>query len=328
MLRNAIISLAMIGSRAALAHPNSEPPPADIMPAPPTYKANGVEVDEHLGARVPRDATFRTSDGKTVTLGEILAGELPTILTFNYSDCPMLCSLQLNGLTAALPKVGEAGPGPEIARTSGRWGAGPDPRDPKPVAFRVGRQFRIVTIDLESNDSLDKLAKMKDRYIARLPEGQREAARTGGGWSGADSFRPAGWTFLAAATPGDGAAIRRVADAVGFKYTYLPEQAQWAHPAALIFLSTSGAVTRYVYGIEFSPAILRESIFKAGLSESSTAVGFMNRCYHYDPDANNHARAGVLALRIGAAGFIVLMISVFGLMHFLKKQRRHGEIRS
>jgi hypothetical protein len=74
--------------------------------------------------------------------------------------------------------------------------------------------------------------------------------------------------------------------------------------------------------------MMRESIFKAGLSESSTAVGFMNRCYHYDPDANNHARAGVLALRIGAAGCVVLMISAFGLMHFVKKQRRHGEIRS
>jgi protein SCO1/2 len=302
MLRNVLIVLVAIGSRAALAHPNSEPLPDDITPPPPTYKANGVSVDEHLGAKVPLDAKFRTQDGKAVTLGEVLAGELPTILSFNYSDCPMLCSLQLNGLTTALPKVGEPGPSP-------------DPRDQKPVAFRVGGQFRIVTIDLEPADSLDKLAKMRERYIARLPEAQRDAAR-------------AGWTFLAAATPGDGAAIHRVAETVGFKYTYLPEQAQWAHPAALMFLSTSGAVTRYVYGIEFEPAMMRESIFKAGLSESSTAVGFMNRCYHYDPDANNHARAGVLALRIGAAGCVVLMISAFGLMHFVKKQRRHGEIRS
>ncbi|MDB4953039.1 MAG: hypothetical protein JWO36_608 [Myxococcales bacterium] len=315
MLRNVLIVLAAIGSRAALAHPNSEPPPDDIAPPPPTYKANGVAVDEHLGAKVPLDATFRTQDGKLVTLGELVSGEIPTILTFNYSDCPMLCSLQLNGLTTALPKVGEAGPSP-------------DPRDPKPVAFRVGGQFRIVTIDLESHDSLDKLAKMRERYLGQLPEAQREAARTGRERSGADSLGPAGWTFLAAAVPGDGAQIKRVADAVGFKYMYLRERAEWAHPAALIFLSTSGAVTRYVYGIEFASEIMRESIFKAGLSESATAVGFMNRCYHYDPDANNHARAGVLALRIGAAGFVVLMISVFGLMHFIKKQRRHGEIRS
>jgi len=108
------------------------------------------------------------------------------------------------------------------------------------VAFKLGTQFRVVTIDLEPMESLDKLAKMRERYIKKLPEAQQAAAR-------------AGWTFLAAATPGDGAAIRRVAESVGFKYVYVEERAEWAHPAALIFLSTQGIVTRYVYGIEFDP---------------------------------------------------------------------------
>jgi protein SCO1/2 len=300
--RSVAIAIAMFGSRAVLAHPQSQPAPDDIVAAPPTYKANAVAVAEKLGAKVPFDAPFRTQDGKMVTLGDVLAGELPTILTFNYSDCPMLCSLQLNGLTAALPKVGESGPSPDL-------------RESKPAEFRTGNQFRIVTIDLEPNDSLEKVGKMRERYIARLPEDQRDAARTG-------------WTFLVAAMPGDGSQIKRVADTVGFSYTYIPERAEWAHPAALIFLSTAGAVTRYVYGIEFAPDMMRESIFKAGLSEASTAVGFMNRCYHYDPDANSHAHAGVVALRIGAAGFVILMITVFGLMHLLKRQRRHGDIRS
>ena len=154
---------------------------------------------------------------------------------------------------------------------------------------------------------------MRDKYVARLPAADQQASAR------------AGWSFLVAEIPGDGAAIRRVADAVGFSYTYLPERAEWAHPAALIFLSTTGAVTRYVYGIEFATEMMRESIFKAGLSEGATAVGFMNRCYHYDADANNHAHAGVVALRIGAAGFVVLMISGFGLMHMLRKQTRESK---
>ena len=127
---------------------------------------------------------------------------------------------------------------------------------------------------------------------------------------------------------GDGAAIRRVADAVGFRYVYVPERAEWAHPAALIFLSSAGVVTRYVYGIDYDTAMMRESIFKAGLSESSTAVGFMNRCYHFDPNANSHARAGVLALRLGAGAFMALLggAGVF----VLRRRRSHsrGVIRS
>jgi protein SCO1/2 len=259
----------------------------EILPPPPTFKGNDVNVAERLGAKVPLDAPFRTQDGKHITLGELLDGELPTILTFNYSDCPMLCNLQLNGLTAVLPAIGEKMDG---------------------ALFRVGTQFRIVTIDLEPTETLEKITKMKARYIERLPEAQRAAAS-------------AGWTFLVAETPGDGAQIRRVADSVGFSYTYITERAEWAHPAALIFLSVKGTVTRYVFGIEFEPQVMRESIIKAGTNEAATAVGFMNRCYHFDPDANNHSRAGVMALRIGAAGFVVLLLSAFGVMHVIRRNR-------
>lgn len=290
MLRSALLVLAVL-AQPVLAHADEQAVPEsggdEILAPPPTFKGNDVTVIEKLGARVPVDARFRDQDGKVVTLGQLLAGELPTILTFNYSDCPMLCNLQLNGLTAVLPAIAEKH---------------------EDALFRVGTQFRIITIDLEPGEKLDKLVKMKDRYIERLPEAQRTAAR-------------AGWTFLVAETPGDGAAIRRVADAVGFSYTYITERAEWAHPAALIFLSVKGTVTRYVYGIEFEAQVMRESIIKAGTSEPATAVGFMNRCYHFDPDANNHSRAGVMALRIGAAGFVVLLLSVFGVMHVIRRSR-------
>ncbi|MBV8761411.1 MAG: SCO family protein [Deltaproteobacteria bacterium] len=268
----------------ALAHPGGADADDDIPVAPPTYKGNEVQVQEHLGNKVPLDASFTTSDGKRVTLGEVLQGDIPTILTFNYSDCPMLCSLQLNGLSKVMPELTQ-----KVDKLQG---------------FYLGGHFKIVTIDLEPKEPLDKLARMKAKYIDRLPAWQHDQAA-------------AGWTFL----KGDEATIRRVADAVGFGYTYLPDRAEWAHPAALIFLATSGAVTRYVYGIDFDVAMMRESLMLAGKAESATAVGFMNRCYHYDPEANSHARAGVLALRIGAAGFVVLLAATLGLMHFLRKQR-------
>src|SRR5262245_12425695 len=178
----------------AQAHPEGARADSDVasdealIPTPPTYKGNGVVVDEHLGARIPLDAKFRTADGAIVTLGDVMRGELPVILTFNYSDCPMLCSVQLNGLTTALPAIATVGPSP-------------DPKKPA-LGFHVGAQYRIVTIDLEPSEPIDKIRKMRDRYFARLPEADRERG---------------GWTFLLAAVPGDDAAIRRVADAVGFR---------------------------------------------------------------------------------------------------------------
>lgn len=286
-------------SAPAVAH-DGETPAVGISDEPikpsPLYQGSDVKVDEHVGAVVPLDAKFRTADGETLTLRDALAGDLPVILTFNYSDCPMLCSVQLNALTASLPALATPAPVPGQA-------------DTKPAVFKIGEQFRVVTIDLEPNEPLAKLAKMRDRYVARLPEDQR--AKAAG----------RGWMFLAAAIPGDGASIRRVADAVGFKYTYIADRAEWAHPAALTFLAANGTVERYVFGIDYKPDILRESIFAAGIAEPKATAGFMLRCYHFDPSEKDHSRAGVLALRIGAGSFIVLLLTGLGVLHYKRRAR-------
>ncbi len=289
-----------------------------VPPPPPTYKGNGVTVEEKLGAQLPLDASFRDQTGAVVTLGQVLAGDLPTILTFNYTDCPMLCSQQLNGLTAAMPVAAE----PRALTAAQAVIVGADDAA-KLVAFAAGQQYRIVTLVLEPRQTLAKTNDTRDKYIARLPQPLQAKARKG-------------WTFLTAVDPesadltdgaGGDAAIKRVADAVGFRYLYIKERAEWAHPAALIFVSAKGTVTRYVYGNQFTDDVLRESILGAGMNNPATAVGFMNRCYHYDPDANNYSRAGVTALRLGAIGFLVLMLSAFGLRYVLRRNREPGVIR-
>jgi protein SCO1 len=270
------------GAGLSRAHPGED---GNATGAAPLYEGNGVTVDEKLGTTLPLDAFLMDQDGHMVRLADVLAGDTPTILTFNYADCPMLCSQQLNGLTASLP-----------ALTKGD--------DTKP-AMKLGAHFRVVTISLEPNENLTKLSKMREKYLERLVQL---------GASNRDAR--AGWTFLTT----DPLTVKRIADAVGFKYVYIQDRAEWAHPAALIMLGSHGVVTRYLYGIEFPPDALRESIWKAGTAEPSTSVGFMFRCYHYDPDAKDHSRAGVLALRIGAGTFVVLL--GFGIFVFARRYGR------
>ena len=262
------------------------------MPPPLPFKGTAANVIEHLGAKLPLDATFKTHEGKQVTLREIVTGDLPTILTFNYADCPMLCSQQLNGLTAAMPAAAKRGLIPGSA---------------DPLSFALGEHDRIVTISLEPNESLVKINNMRSKYLERI----------GAPSSGSD----ARWTFLV----GDSAQIQRVAEAVGFGYAYIPERAEWAHPAAFTFLSSAGVITRYVYGIEFPNTVLAESIYKAGLAEPSTATGFMLRCYHWDPSASDHSRVGVIALRVGAAS-AVAMLAAFGILIFARRRHKTGEV--
>jgi len=72
-------------------------------PAPKQLR--GVDVKEHLGTRLPLTLGFRDQFGKPTTLAENFDGQRPVLLTLNYSNCPMLCSLMLVGLVKGLKEV-------------------------------------------------------------------------------------------------------------------------------------------------------------------------------------------------------------------------------
>ena len=252
----------------------------DQDPAPsPDFPGSGAAVVEQLGASVPLDLALRDHTGADVTLGAVLAGDVPTILTFNYTSCTTLCSLQLAGLGKALAAL---------------------------PAWRVGRQFRIVTVVLDPREPLERMRATRERYTAALPAGSD----------------PAGWTFVTPRTPGDEAPIRAIADAVGVRYERIESTGDWAHPAVLVFLSTKGRVTRYVHGVDYADGVLLQSIARAGTDEPSAAGGFLLRCFSFDPSHNNYSKMGRNVMRYAAAGFLVLVLSGFGLVRVLRRQRR------
>lgn len=254
--------------------------------APPAVAA--IDVEEHLGAQVPLDLRFRDHDGREVTLGELVRGDLPVILTFNYSSCPMLCSLQLDGVVDGLGAVDLA----------------------------IGETFRVVTIVIEPKEEPARANDTREAYLDKLQT--RNPTRRGAAQRG-------GWTFLVAARHGDDAAIRRLADTVGFRYRYVDERAEWAHPAALVMLSPSGIVTRYVHGIQYDPKELFTSLVRAGTAEPSASVGFVQRCFHYDPNAGGNPAAGRALMKFGALAFAGLVLGVLLVAHLV---RRPGVTRS
>lgn len=99
----------------------------------------GVNVRNSLGRQLPLDLRFTNSDGKERVLRSFFAGKKPVILTLNYFRCPMLCTLQLNGLIKAIKKL--------------------------PVSMR--KQFRIVTISFNAEET-HKLAKAKRKNYLKM----------------------------------------------------------------------------------------------------------------------------------------------------------------
>ena len=89
---SALLLAGTIGASPALSQ-RKEPLPPELA---------GVGITEQPGARIPLELPFVDSDGRKTTLGSFFDGTHPVILTLNYSDCPMLCGVQLNGLLEAL----------------------------------------------------------------------------------------------------------------------------------------------------------------------------------------------------------------------------------
>ncbi len=109
-----------------------------------------VGVDQHPGDSIPLDIRVTDSLGNTGSLATYFDGRRPVLLTLNYSDCPMLCSLQLNQLVGSLSNVD----------------------------LQIGKDFQIVTLSIDPKETVEKVKSTKAKYIELL-ENQPQAAE---GW--------------------------------------------------------------------------------------------------------------------------------------------------
>jgi protein SCO1/2 len=71
-----------------------------------------LRFDQKLNAQVPLDISFTDETGEGVHLRDYF-GTRPVILVLGYYECPMLCSLVLNGLVEALQEI-RANPGKDF----------------------------------------------------------------------------------------------------------------------------------------------------------------------------------------------------------------------
>lgn len=107
-----------------------------------------IDVVEKTGQTIPLDLVFTNDSGKQVTLSDYFNQGKPVVLVLAYYNCPMLCSLILNGLTEAA----------------------------KQVSLEPGKDYTILTISIDPTETYDLAAAKKKNYMAQLsildrPEG-------------------------------------------------------------------------------------------------------------------------------------------------------------
>lgn len=104
------------------------------------------------------------------------------------------------------------------------------------------------------------------------------------------------------ATVGPEPAIRRVTDALGYRYAWDPRIGQYAHVAATAVLTPDGRLSSWLYGITPDPADLAAALAAARAERTGSWTDrLLLLCYHYDPATGRYTPAIETMLRIAAA---------------------------
>ncbi len=99
-----------------------------------------INITEHSGEQIPLDLEFTNDLGDTVKLANYFNQGKPVILILAYYNCPMLCSLVLNGTS-------------EVA---------------KAVSLNPGEDYTILTISIDPSETYQLAAAKKKNYVASL----------------------------------------------------------------------------------------------------------------------------------------------------------------
>ncbi len=100
----------------------------------------GVDIIEKTGGRIPLDVVFYNDSGEEVQLGNYFHRGKPVILALAYYDCPMLCTLVLNGISDAV----------------------------RPMNLLPGSDFDILTVSIDPRETVELAAAKKSRYVTSL----------------------------------------------------------------------------------------------------------------------------------------------------------------
>lgn len=97
----------------------------------------GTGVDPQLGETIDLGLRFRNDRGQNIKLSDIFDGKRPVILSFNYSNCPKLCSVQLDNMTGAFRKID----------------------------FEVKKDFQLVSVSIDPLEQYARAKESKDKFL-------------------------------------------------------------------------------------------------------------------------------------------------------------------
>jgi len=168
------------------------------------------------------------------------------------------------------------------------------------MKFTLGEEFTAISVSIDPEEKAHVAAAKKKTYAASYKD--------------TEAF--ANWRFLT----GDQANIEQLAEAVGYRYNYMPSSGEFAHGSAIMVLTPQGKVARYFYGISYPERDVRFGLMEAAEERiGSLADEMILLCYRYDPTTGTYGSIIFKTLRIAGA---ITVLAIMGLVAMLLRFER------
>ena len=168
----------------------------------------------------------------------------------------------------------------------------------KVVPFTAGQDFDVVLVSFDPRDTPAAATEKKKAHLEY--------------WS--TEQNAGGWHLLT----GTEAEIRRVTQAAGFSYAWDEKNQQFAHVSGVLVTTPEGRLSRYFYGIEYSPKELRLALVESGKGTIGSKIDeLLLFCFHYDPEVG---RYGVVVMNLIRLGGVITVAMVVGFILLMRRR--------
>jgi protein SCO1 len=169
------------------------------------------------------------------------------------------------------------------------------------VPLEPGRDYNVVVVSFDPSETPALAAERKAGYAKEF------------GRAGFDT----GWHFLT----GSQESISRLAEAAGFRYRWDERTRQFIHAGGIMVATPEGKLSRYFYGIQYSPADLRMALVDASQHKIGSPVDYVLLfCFHYDAAQGKYTLAIVNVLKVAGCLTVLLLA---GLLYLLMRNERN-----
>jgi protein SCO1/2 len=165
----------------------------------------------------------------------------------------------------------------------------------KALTFTPGQDFDVVLVSFDPRDTPQAATEKKAAHLQY--------------WSKENTA--GGWHFLT----GTETEIHRATQAAGFSYQWDERNQQFAHVSGVLVVTPDGRLSRYFYGIEYSPKELRLALVESGKGAIGSKIDeLLLYCFHYDPESGRYGVVVMNLIRLGGVVTVAVMAGFFLLM--------------